>query len=36
MLKRGVLIAALLSLAAPAAAQDKQPPYWASMPAARR
>jgi len=31
MLKRGVLIAALLSLAAPAAAQDKQPPYWASI-----
>ena len=31
MLKQGVLIAALLSLAAPAAAQEKQPPYWASI-----
>lgn len=31
MLKRGLFIAALLSLAVPAAAQDKQPPYWASI-----
>ena len=28
---RGLLIAALVSLAAPAAAQEKQPPYWASI-----
>jgi len=31
MLKRGIAIAALLSLAMPAAAQEKQPPYWASI-----
>ena len=31
MLKRGLFVAALLSLAAQAAAQDKQPPYWASI-----
>ena len=31
MLKRGVIAAAILALAAPAAAQDKQPPYWASI-----
>ena len=31
MLKRGIAIAALLSLAGPAAAQEKQPPYWASI-----
>ena len=32
MLRRGALTALLiLSVAAPAAAQDKQPPYWASI-----
>jgi SH3-like domain-containing protein len=31
MLARGLLIAAMLSFAASAAAQDKQPPYWASI-----
>ena len=31
MLKRGLAIAALLGLAMPASAQDKQPPYWASI-----
>jgi SH3-like domain-containing protein len=31
MLKRGLAIVALLSLAMPASAQDKQPPYWASI-----
>ncbi len=31
MLKRGLATAALLSLAAPAAAQERQPPYWASI-----
>ena len=31
MLRRRLLIAALAVLAAPAAAQDKQPPYWASI-----
>jgi SH3-like domain-containing protein len=31
MLKRGLVIAALLSIAAPASAQDRQPPYWASI-----
>jgi SH3-like domain-containing protein len=32
MLKRALLLAALVTLAAaPAAAQDKQPPYWASI-----
>jgi SH3-like domain-containing protein len=31
MLGRVLAIAALLSLAAPAVAQDKQPPYWASI-----
>ena len=32
MQRRGLIAAAcLLSLAAPAAAQDKQPPYWASI-----
>ena len=31
MPKRWLAIAALLSLAAPAAAQDRQPPYWASI-----
>lgn len=32
MLRRGVLAALLiLSVAAPAAAQDKRPPYWASI-----
>ena len=32
MLKRGVLSASLiLAVAAPAAAQEKQPPYWASI-----
>lgn len=30
-MKRGFVIAALVCLAAPAAAQDKQPPYWASI-----
>jgi len=29
--KRGVIAAIALSLAVPAAAQDKQPPYWASI-----
>ena len=31
MLKRGFAIAALLSLAAPAGAEERQPPYWASI-----
>ena len=31
MLRRGIAIAALLSLAGPASAQEKQPPYWASI-----
>jgi len=31
MLKRGLGVALLLSLAATASAQDKQPPYWASI-----
>jgi SH3-like domain-containing protein len=31
MLGRGLLVTALLSLATAAAAQDKQPPYWASI-----
>lgn len=31
MLWRGLTIAALLSLTFPAAAQEKQPPYWASI-----
>jgi SH3-like domain-containing protein len=31
MLRRGLIGAALLTVAAPAAAQDKQPPYWASI-----
>ncbi len=31
MLKRALAIAALLSLAGPASAQEKQPPYWASI-----
>ena len=30
-MKRGVIAAVILALAAPAAAQDKQPPYWASI-----
>ena len=30
-MKRGVIAAIALSLAVPAAAQDKQPPYWASI-----
>jgi len=29
--RRGVLAAIILSLAAPVAAQDKKPPYWASI-----
>ena len=31
MLARGAFAATFLALAAPAAAQDKQPPYWASI-----
>jgi SH3-like domain-containing protein len=31
MLKRELAIATLLSLAVPAGAQEKQPPYWASI-----
>ena len=31
MLRSGIVIAVLLSLAAPAAAQERQPPYWASI-----
>ena len=31
MLRRGVFAAVALSLAIPATAQDKQPPYWASI-----
>ncbi|MES2120641.1 MAG: SH3 domain-containing protein [Pseudomonadota bacterium] len=31
MLRRGLIGAALLMVAAPSAAQDKQPPYWASI-----
>ena len=30
-MRRMVAAALLLGLAAPAAAQDKQPPYWASI-----
>lgn len=30
-MKRGVFAALVLALAAPAAAQDRQPPYWASI-----
>ena len=30
-MRRGVIAAIALSLAVPAAAQDKQPPYWASI-----
>ena len=30
-MRRGVALALLMSLAAPAAAQEKQPPYWASI-----
>lgn len=30
-MKRGVIAALVLALAVPAAAQDKQPPYWASI-----
>ena len=30
-MKRGVIAAIAVSLAVPAAAQDKQPPYWASI-----
>ena len=30
-MKRGVIAAIAVSLAVPAAAQDKQPPYWASF-----
>lgn len=31
MLKRGLCVALLLTLATTASAQDKQPPYWASI-----
>ena len=31
MLKRGLAIAAVLALATSASAQDKKPPYWASI-----
>ena len=31
MLRKGVLAAVVMSLAVPAAAQDKTPPYWASI-----
>ena len=31
MLKWGVIAALLVAMAAPASAQDKQPPYWASI-----
>ena len=31
MLRRGLIAAGLLSLAAGASAQDRQPPYWASI-----
>jgi uncharacterized protein YraI len=31
MLKRGVLVGVLLALATSASAQDKKPPYWASI-----
>ena len=31
MLRRSVIATVLVALAAPAAAQDKQPPYWASI-----
>ena len=31
MLRHGIVLAALLSLAAPASAQERQPPYWASI-----
>ncbi len=30
-MRRGVALALLMSFAAPAAAQEKQPPYWASI-----
>lgn len=30
-MKRGIIAAALLAFAAPTAAQDKTPPYWASI-----
>jgi SH3-like domain-containing protein len=30
-MRRGAIAAALVLIAAPAAAQDKQPPYWASI-----
>ncbi len=30
-MKRGLVAAVILGLAVPAAAQDKQPPYWASI-----
>ena len=30
-MRKGVVAAIILSLAAPAVAQDKQPPYWASI-----
>ena len=30
-MRKGVVAALILSLAAPAAAQDKKPPYWASI-----
>jgi SH3-like domain-containing protein len=30
-MKRGVIAAVVVALAVPAAAQDKQPPYWASI-----
>ena len=30
-MRKGVVAAIILSLAAPAAAQDKKPPYWASI-----
>ncbi len=30
-MKRGLIAAVILALAVPAAAQDKQPPYWASI-----
>ena len=31
MLRRGVIAAVMMALALPAAAQDKTPPYWASI-----
>ena len=30
-MRRGLVIAALLAIAAPAAAQERRPPYWASI-----